>query len=218
MRYNRRETVKLWNQAQNFRDILNLHRMFLRGDLCGTPDWPRRLFADTKPFVPYLIELLEFGVISILGQGYIEPRISKVRKVYTTVNIPKEFRKGDAFCQVRQRQHLGILMPKKLIEPFISRAKHLHVVWRNAPDKVAVSQARCDVVKSNVETRKWRTVTKMGGLDDFGYFDPGENYKPGAKLFPMMKREYEVIHVIDLNWGIPSTNLAREILNIIVRI
>ncbi len=228
MKYNRAQSLEIWNRAKTFDDILKLQAMFLRGQLLGTPDFAARLFPDTQPFVPYLIGLLDYEIISIGGQGPVVSSAKKVRGSYTTVKIPREFQKLPSFyCAIRQRQHLKLLVPKHLIPLMIKHAPSEWVIVskngveqispRKLLSKITVSQVRCDAIKSNVAARRWRNATSWRYYQNFAYFDPDMDYKPGQQFYPYIFANYDSVDIVDTDWQ-SNRNLAADILALVTRI
>ncbi len=219
----REKTLKLWNEAKSFDDLLILQERFLRGEIMGTPDWGRLLFEDTRPFIPFLIAMLrEFHIFSVGGQGLLWTKTRQLHnEKYTTTNIPREFHNLPTFyCQVRQRQHLELLIPKKLLSyvfPLINKSKNFVISYdrkilsQTKMHTISVTQVKCDVEKKNVVTRRWRNTRRLTFSHDYSYFEPAAEYPLGRKLYPWIIKNYDIIDIVDLDWT-SKFNLAQMIL------
>ncbi|KXT04392.1 hypothetical protein AC578_3631 [Pseudocercospora eumusae] len=92
-----------WRFAENWSDLLDANRAFLRGETNRSPYYRSNISPETQSLVPGLLELHEFGFLTYSSQPFRDDEDVKFSRC--------ECGQRAAYEQIKQRAFLSFLVP-----------------------------------------------------------------------------------------------------------
>ncbi|KAF2110289.1 hypothetical protein BDV96DRAFT_603889 [Lophiotrema nucula] len=91
-------TLNFWTAAQKWEELVEMNRWFIRGDTTTAPYHIGRLWEETDPLIAQLLELHEYGFITIDSQPEME---------HVSLSIAKKWH------LIKQRAYLTCVLPTR---------------------------------------------------------------------------------------------------------
>lgn len=187
----RKNFKKLWEEAENFSELLLLNKKFLLGKIPETPYSVGSIDDETKPLVESLLRLHQLQLLIDGSQSYLHEFVQR----------------GEKWVECQQRPFISFTVsvlynkPKRLLALFkcrsdiVVRASNLYSrkTLRNSDKKVAVSRAREANNFNDLREQAWENYT--ASLDRFDY---SEDF---FCLKAMKQSQSVVFNVAARTWG-----------------